>query len=1029
MFSSRRTRRRNRVTSLPASAELCEERIVLTQLVPVPDVVSTDFVVHTSLESTLLGGFDSVAGEQQAVIRSLDHESGSLSAPQILPGASSMKASVDGRLLITGVATSALTDSGDTSFNVEFVFYRRSITGLYEETARYVFPTELNSGPVLAPVFHDEGAFLMVFARPLGRKLYFLSSTQAAEPELVASTETASWGFHAEALGDDLFLESSESGARQLLKNGMIGDPIRRFSRPITHVNNQLLIYGNYQSLFSYNERTGQEEQIATVSDQPIQSLISENGGPGGKTVLLAFASSSFSVFVTDGTAAGTTEFKSPASVNYDDAFPNGVLLSDTSTVIVNSYSRELWSLNISSGEWTRLLDTNEFGGDRISDLVVRDSQVWFRAQESDGDIGIYRTNGIATIKEFDFVERIERLSVVGNETSSWVVEAPSVFPVVPNSGTSLYELDSVASDLPAGPAHVSASEVADGSGRMVEIEWSPVSGALRYHVAVVPWRESGTYDFSTNNVTYPRETIETHLNLRLRPQAGYGWHTVRVRAIDASGKATDWSSTPLSLTARMVPPDQSHIHIHNNELRLGYHFPQSADDWFRSTILVHRTDDQSLIYNDASFVRFEPQTAGTPFEGSEGYSYHRLPNLSDGDYIVTFLRQYVDPNPQPVDLTLPAQQVVTWLTLRNGQIVQTPPILNVTVDPDTVQFSWTEPLAPDHQEYQLWVSDLSRGTPRIINESLRGDSVEHPLSNGHYRTFIGRKDSITGQTIWSAPVEFTVSTQVPELINPQARSVVRRPVFRWTGRERSRYEVWLGDLGTGTRVALNRGSGSTQWSPSMDLPAGRYALWVRELVTDAVASNWSVRHVFIQEESAVVVTDGLNPGLNQTPKITWESRADASTYELWISRTGVPGAVYSEKNLRGTSHRLARPIGNGAFTVWVRATLKDGRTTAWGAGYALVIDAGVQVQSSASTLFWNSVSTANRYELWVNYEGGDAAKQAKILHLPSLRSTSFDLPSTLPQGRYRVWVRALRIVGKRTSISSWSAPVEFTIS
>ena len=350
-------------------------------------------------------------------------------------------------------------------------------------------------------------------------------------------------------------------------------------------------------------------------------------------------------------------------------------------------------------------------------------------------------------------------------------------------------------------------------------------------------------------------------------------------------------------------------------------------------------------------------------------------------------------------------------------------------VDPETVQFAWREPLAPDQQEYQLWVSDLSRGTPRIINESLRGDSVEHSLPNGHYRAFIGRKDSITGKIIWSAPVEFIISTQVPELINPLARGAVRRPVFRWAGNERATYEVWLGDLGQGTRVALNRASGSTQWSPSIDLPLGRYALWVRELVTDTVASNWSLRHVFIQDEPAVVVTGGLNPGLNQTPRITWESPVDASNYELWISRTGVPGAVYSVKNLRGTNHRLARPIGNGTFTVWVRATLKDGRTTAWGAGHALVIDAVVQVQSSGSTLFWNSVSTANRYELWVNFESGDAAKQAKILHLPSLRSTSYDLPSTLPQGRFRVWVRALRIVGNRTSISSWSAPVEFTIS
>ena len=564
-----------------------------------------------------------------------------------------------------------MTESDSAAYNLEVVFYRRSMTGPYEEPRGYAFPANLYSGPVLAPAFGDEGAFLLISAEHAVRQLLFLPSSQATEPQLVDSAVPAGSGFQSEPEGNDLYLVSPGSGLRRLLPQGTAGSTVPLHLQLLAHIGNQTQIYRQFNQLFSRNETAGSVELLESVPTQSITSLISEHGGPGGKAVLFSFALDSLSVIVTDGTAAGTQKYTSPASSDRgsSDFSSHAVLLPGSSTVIVNRGLRELWSLNLSNGVWNHVLDTNEFGGDRIFDLVVRGSQAWFRAQETDGDIGIYRTNGISTTNEFDVVEMFKHISIFGNGTSFWALETPVGMPLRPRSGTLLYKIDSTAPELPTGPAGVSAEVLADGNGRRLQVEWTPVPGAISYEVAVVPWWESGSTSGSANAIGYFRETLDTHLSIKLTQ--GYGWHTARIRAVGASGDPTDWSSTAFALTEEMLPPDRGQFFIHQGELRFGYSFPQTSGDSGALTVLVHRADNQSLIHTELSPSRYETHTIGSPFSDSDSYLYHRLPNLAPGDYILTFRRQYRDPNPQPVDLSLPADEIVVRLTLRNGQIVR----------------------------------------------------------------------------------------------------------------------------------------------------------------------------------------------------------------------------------------------------------------------------------------------------------------------------------------------------------------------
>ncbi len=405
------------------------------------------------------------------------------------------------------------------------------------------------------------------------------------------------------------------------------------------------------------------------------------------------------------------------------------------------------------------------------------------------------------------------------------------------------------------------------------------------------------------------------------------------------------------------------------------------------------------------------------------------MPTLEDGDYTVEFYREYTDPIPDTQDLSLPRVSQSLPISIRNQIIVRNPEALNVSVQPGGVQFSWNGTLRPAEEGFEVWVNDIGRGVAKVVHQTVNGHSLLYELPNGRYRGWVGLKDPATGITHWSPAKEFAVATKAPQMLSSGPVSAVERPVFKWTGSKSSSYEVWLTDLGTGQRIVLTTVNGTTQWTPPFELAAGQYAFWVRELVTSAAVSPWSIRFVLTQQEPAVKVTSGLKPELDQTPVLGWATKVGTVSYELWIGRTGVPGCVYRRTGLTGTSHRVATPLGNGEFTVWVRADLGGGKTTAWGPGYQMSIGAAVVLNVTGTTVSWNAVPSATHYELWINYEGGEKPKQARIVYQETYLQTSDTVSPPLPKGRYKAWVRAVRAEEGHRYFGAWSSAAEVQVS
>ncbi|MCA9061144.1 MAG: hypothetical protein KDA85_21675, partial [Planctomycetaceae bacterium] len=184
------------------------------------------------------------------------------------------------------------------------------------------------------------------------------------------------------------------------------------------------------------------------------------------------------------------------------------------------------------------------------------------------------------------------------------------------------------------------------------------------------------------------------------------------------------------------------------------------------------------------------------------------------------------------------------------------------------------------------------------------------------------------------------------------------------------------------------------------------------------------------QLPAAVVITDGLNSGVDQTPIITWQSVPDATNFELWISVRGQAAPLYHRNNQIQTSHSVESPLGNGDFTVWVRAHLRSGTSTAWGTGFRMSIGVPVTPKYDGQSITWPVVAGATQYEIWVDFLLGlQLIARSRYIHPSEVFANSWTIPIGSPAGEYRIWVRALRLEGDSTYRAQWGGFVSVVVA
>ena len=78
---------------------------------------------------------------------------------------------------------------------------------------------------------------------------------------------------------------------------------------------------------------------------------------------------------------------------------------------------------------------------------------------------------------------------------------------------------------------------------------------------------------------------------------------------------------------------------------------------------------------------------------------------------------------------------------------------------------------------------------------------------------------------------------------------------------------------------------------------------------------------------------------------------------------------------------------------------------------------------TATPTFLWTGVTGAERYEIWINRID---VQQSRVVHDTNVLVASYTVQTSLLDGVYRVWVRAISEMGET---SFWSKQVDFTVA
>ncbi|MEZ6123936.1 MAG: hypothetical protein R3C49_12255 [Planctomycetaceae bacterium] len=252
-------------------------------------------------------------------------------------------------------------------------------------------------------------------------------------------------------------------------------------------------------------------------------------------------------------------------------------------------------------------------------------------------------------------------------------------------------------------------------------------------------------------------------------------------------------------------------------------------------------------------------------------------------------------------------------------------------------------------------------------------------------------------------------------------------PTFTWNDLGADRYEVWLGQT---TPVASRVHTGdrfvtTNSYTPTSNLTAGTYRVWVRVSESSGALGPWSVpvtidiRPTLLAPQSEVSTA---------RPTFTWEAVPGAAAYQIWINTSS--GRII-ENDIVGTSWNPAADLPAGTIRWWIRATAPA--ATSWSAPGTAVITGSDRssvltpmgsLTDTTPTFSWSSVSGSTRYILHVQ----NLTTGSVVIREDNLTDTSYTPTTALTSGSYRVWVKAIGPSGNFTD-GFWSAPVDFSIA
>ena len=230
--------------------------------------------------------------------------------------------------------------------------------------------------------------------------------------------------------------------------------------------------------------------------------------------------------------------------------------------------------------------------------------------------------------------------------------------------------------------------------------------------------------------------------------------------------------------------------------------------------------------------------------------------------------------------------------------------------------------------------------------------------------------------------------------------------------------------------ITFAQANAGLRFKPNPDsLTTGNFRIQASTSNNDAGLGGNRITATIKVTLSAPEITAPRSATTRLRPAVNWSSVQGAASYEVWMTNLSTGTILSQSATTTGTTYVPTADLGIGQFRVWVRAKANNGTYSAWSSRSDFPITAQVSVQSlnlvqttTQPTLNWNPLPGADRYEVWINNISTGAGQ---IVRNTNVTSTSFSVPSNLPMGQYKAWVRGIAIDGLT---ANWSSSIEFNV-
>lgn len=513
-----------------------------------------------------------------------------------------------------------------------------------------------------------------------------------------------------------------------------------------------------------------------------------------------------------------------------------------------------------------------------------------------------------------------------------------------------------------------------------------------------IGWRESAnaeSYEVwleliggSNNPVANPTVTTTSYIPTT---DLTLGRYRAWVRANRADGSTSKWMSRTFSVTGSTT--------VYTDEFHSETAQPQVTWDEVPGA-----TGYRVYVYNSTlQNVVFDQIVTDTTWTPSEDLSFgrHRVwvqplgPRAFAGDWSPATEFQ-VGPQPtNPVTPTFEAQPTLTWTTMDGAAT------------------------------YDVYLRRRG-GEPQVF-EGLDTNhlTLTEPFEIGEYRWWVRARAENGRAAAWSPVAEFTIGGWT-HVLSPEYRTNDFTPTIQWAPvLGATSYEIYIGGS---TPLLRQAGITATSFTVPPTLNRG-YTVWVRAYDQDGIAGPWSRSHrvVFpvIRGYSATLDEEEMI-SLDRQPTLSWTAHPNTAYFNLFLTN----GQEVRDHNaVTETAWTPATPLEGDEWEWYVQPVNPNGVAGEWTKGVIRfdgrpkVLAPVGNISNSTPLITWTAVQGATRYILQVdNTTTGEIA----YIREENLTEASFTPGSSLPNARYRIWVKA---IGADGSHGAWSESAMFRLT